>query len=147
MIATASTYFLPGPNGEPPMFGPDGFAREATPKNSEGLMLGLCSCCGDWCYLTEGAKRGRDTPEAAADRCAIAAQGWIRSKGVVVTVFPCGRISLAVCKEGTALNTFYDPPRASQMNVLFGKDFEPIDGSPDWLAAARWVNEQTKEKA
>ena len=131
-MTTAPTYFLPGPNGEPPMFGPrdsGAFAWEMTPKNSEGLMLGLCTFCGDWCYLTEGAKRGLETPEAAADRCAIAAQGWIRSKGY----------GYEVSHEGYLwVQNYRDVTKPSNT-------FDPLNGSPDWHAAALWVNGQTKE--
>ncbi len=135
MTATASTYFLPGPNGEPPMFGPEGFAREETPHAPSGFAWRLA-------WIPPG-NRLQDDPEyvwnkvgftavaceasvdsrSALALCEKAAQGWIRGREYLVTVLPDGSMQV----KG----------REAKWGVV-----HPINGSPDWLAAARWVREE-----
>lgn len=130
-MTTASTYFT----GPKPMFGPEAFASEATPKcempDGGHLMLTFLPNIQRSGWLFEdGDFFSVEIEEAALALCEKAAQGWIRSKGYVLVVQPLG--DLSVEKFGD------DSKRRS---------FDPINGSPDWHAAARWVNEQTKEKA
>lgn len=136
--ASATAYFTPGPNGEPPMFGTKesgAFAGEFTPKTSNGIVLlrgnGFYTEHTDRKYLEDGEYREEQyfmpvDPLVVEPACIVAAQAWIRSKGWHVWAHPSGELTIQT-DEGDSCPII-----------------QPISGQPDWLGAARWVNEQEK---
>lgn len=122
-MTTASSYFT----GDKPMFGPDGFARKETPT-CEGMPL-RPSPFGGFLWLPSHFKpdhRMRHVHgEEALFACIVAAQGWIRSRGYVFAVQPDGDMLIQ------------NPIEDSNCRYI-----DAINGSPDWLDAAKWVNEQ-----
>lgn len=140
---TASSYFAPGPNDGPPMFGPGGFAEKATPKYSIGEFEYVLNYWPgddsfgfgpepDW---TEHSNSDGMHEIAAIALCEKAAMGWIMRQRYPIAIRHTDGL-LSLNHTETVLGN----------KVSAWRLFDGINGSPDWLAAARWANKQTKEK-
>lgn len=126
---TASTYFTPGPNNEPPMFGTKesgAFAWEATPQTDWYELILLPGNSIGWIGKKDESNIVEIDEMSAIALYEKAAMEWIRSKEFRAFIQTDGELYL------------------DDENYREG-DIPHINNSPDWLAAARWVYEQIQK--